>query len=80
MSEKKRAKAMQLRFPLLARAAQPGDQGVAGLRFGVFPLVRPPAPLSSVVGHPNLCPHFFPKAISISPSLTRSIAYLSLLM
>ena len=39
-------------------AAQPGAQGDAGLRFGVFPLVRPPAPLSSGVRlhdakHPN---------------------------
>ena len=31
-------------------AAQPGAQGEAGLRFGVFPLLRPPAPLSSDVG------------------------------
>jgi len=31
-------------------AAQPGAQGDAGLRLGVFPLVRPPAPLSSGVG------------------------------
>ena len=35
----------------LSAAAQPGAQGDAGLRFGVFPLLRPPAPLSSGVGH-----------------------------
>ena len=42
---------MQPRLPSLSAAAQPGAQGDAGLRFGVFPLLSPPAPLSSGVGH-----------------------------
>ena len=40
---------MHPRLLLSAPTAQPGAQGDAGLRFGLFPLVYPPAPLSSGV-------------------------------
>ena len=40
---------------LFQSEAQPGAQGDEGLRFGVFLLLRPPAPLSSGVGRHLRC-------------------------